>query len=505
VEHLLNGAWVVLQPMNFLMILIGLIFGLVVGILPGFGSPMGCALLIPFTFSLAPIQGILIMVAMFATSTYAGSITSILYKIPGEAPGIATTFDGYEMTKQGRAGLALGTAIFSSCLGGIFGVITLILIAPRLSAVALTFGDAEYFGMAVLGLSVCAGIGGGSALKNVLSGLAGLFLATWGIDDVTGVERFTFGTETLIMGISFVPAIIGLFAIGEVFEYVETSLKDKGKQKLQMQEKVKIGLPPFREIWRMKWLYLRSAILGNFLGVLPGIGAMAAAFFGYSEAVRWSKNPEKFGTGIIDGVAAPETANNAAAAGTMVPLLTLGIPGNAFTAVMTGAFIIHGIRPGPMMMIQEPDLVNSIFAGMFFSNILIILAGIIGIKFLVKVLNIAYSKVGAIILLFCVIGSYSIRNSMTDVFITFCFGLLGYFMRKYGYGLAPMVLGMILGPLCESSFQRAMIISDKNFIEVATRPLTGAMLAFALISLCYPWIRELIKILRTGKRVRGVK
>jgi len=210
---LLNGALVVLEPMNFLMILIGLVFGLIVGILPGIGSPMGCALLIPFTFSLAPIQGILIMVAMYATSTYAGSITSILFKIPGEAPSIATTFDGYELTKQGRAGEALGVAIFSSCLGGIFGVTTLILIAPRLSAVALKFGEAEYFAMTVLGLSVCAGIGGGSAVKNVLSAFGGLFLASWGIDEVTGVPRFTFGTDTLLLGITFVPAIIGLFPL----------------------------------------------------------------------------------------------------------------------------------------------------------------------------------------------------------------------------------------------------------------------------------------------------
>jgi len=499
-EQLLEGVWIVLQPMNVLMMLIGLGFGVIVGILPGIGSPMGCALLIPFTFSMRPIEGILIMVAMYATSTYAGSITSILFKIPGEAPSIPTTFDGYELTRKGRAGEALGVAIFSSCLGGIFGVIVLILIAPRLSAVALRLGEAEYFAMAVLGLSVCAGIGGGSAVKNLLSAFAGLFLATWGLDEVTGIPRFTFGTDALILGISFVPAIIGLFAIGEVFEFVETSLKDKAKQKLRVQEKVKIGLPPLSELWRMKWLYLRSAVLGNFLGILPGIGALAAAFFGYSEAVRWSKHPEKFGTGIIDGVAAPETANNAAAAGTMVPLLTLGIPGSGFTAVMVGAFIIHGIRPGPMMMIQNPKLVNSIFAGMLFSNLLIVLSGIIGIKFLVKILNISYAKVGAAILLFCVIGSYSIRNAMTDVFITFCFGVLGYFMKKYGYGLAPMVLGMILGPLCEASFQRAMIIADKNFFIVATRPLAGSMLAFAVLSLCYPWVRDFFKGLGKGEK-----
>lgn len=499
-EQLLNGFWIVLHPVNFLMILIGLVFGVIVGILPGIGSPMGIALLIPFTFSMEPIQGILMMVAMYATSTYAGSITAILFKIPGEPPGVVTTFDGYELTKKGRAGEALGVAIFSSCLGGIFGVIVLILIASRLAEVALTFGEAEFFAITVLGLSVCAGIGGGSAIKNLVSAFAGLFLATWGIDGVTGVARFAFGSDELKLGITFVPATIGLFAIGEVFEHVEMLVKDKAKQKLQILDKVRIGIPPLREVLRMKWLYLRSACIGTFLGVLPGIGGVAAAFFGYSEAVRWSKHSEKFGTGIIDGVAAPETANNAAAAGSMVPLLTLGIPGSGVTAVMIGAFIIHGIRPGPMMIIQEPELVNSIFAGMFFSNILIILSGIVGIKFLVKILNVAYARVGAAILLFCVIGSYSIRNSMTDVFIAFGFGVLGYVMRKYGYGLAPMVLGMILGPLCEASLQRAMIMADGNFFSVATRPLAGTMLAFAIISLCYQWVKEFAMRLRKGNK-----
>lgn len=492
-EQLLIGFWTVLQPVNIVMLLIGMVLGMIIGILPGVGGPMGVALLIPFTFTMEPIQGILIMVALYVTSTYGGSITSILFKIPGEAPAIVTTFDGYELTKKGQSGRALGVAIFSSCLGGIFSVIVLILIAPRLSAVALKFGEAEYFAMALLGLSVCAGIGGGSVKKNALSVLAGLFLATWGIDEVTGHPRFTFDTSGLLMGITFIPAAIGLFAIGEVFECVETTLKKKGEEGYVIQERVRLGLPPLKDLLRMKWLYLRSAVLGTFLGILPGIGATTASFFGYSEAVRWSRDPKKFGTGIIDGVAAPETANNAACGGAMVPLLTLGIPGSATTAVMIGAFVIHGIRPGPMMIVQQAKLVYAIFAGLFFSNLLIILGGILGIKFLVKVLDLSYSKIGAGILLFAVIGSYSMRNSMADVWITFGFGLMSYFMRRYGYGLAPMVLGMILGPLCETSLQRAMIIADYDPLFLITRPISGSLLALSVLSFLYPWIRRLIK------------
>ena len=490
-EQLLMGFWTVIQPVNIVMLLIGTMLGLIVGILPGVGGPMGVALLIPLTFTMEPIQGILIMVALYVTATYGGSITAILFKIPGEAPAIVTAFDGYEMTKKGQAGKALGTAIFSSCLGGTFSVIVLIFLAPMLSSVALRFGDAEYFAMAVLGLSVSAGIGGGTLKKNGIAALLGLFFATWGIDEITGHPRYTFDTSALLMGLTFIPAAIGIFAIGEVFEHIETELKGSGGKGFHAQEKVRVGFPSWKEIVRMKWLYLRSAVLGTFVGVLPGVGATTASFFGYSEAVRWSREPHKFGTGIIDGVAAPETANNAACGGAMVPLLTLGIPGSGVTAVMIGAFIIHGIRPGPMMMVQQPNLVYSIFAGLFFSNFLLILAGIIGIKFLIKVLDVRYARIGPAIFLFAVIGCYALRNSMADVWISVGFGVLGYFMRKYKFGLAPLILGLILGPLCETSFQRAMVLADYNPMTFVTRPISGSLLAFALLSVLYPWLRAL--------------
>jgi len=491
-EHLLNGFLIVIQPMNILMMLIGAVLGMIIGIVPGIAGPMGVALLIPFTFTLEPIQGILIMLTLYVTCTYGGSITAILFKIPGEPPSIVTTFDGYELAKKGEAGKALGTAIFSSCLGGIFGVIVLMITAPQLSALALKFGDAEYFAIAILGMSVCAGVGRGSPLKNVLSAMAGLFLATWGLHEATGSQRFTFGSTGLLMGITFVPAVLGLFAVGEVFEEVEAIFSNNGEKKQKLQQKVKLGLPPWKDIYRMKWLYLRSALIGSFLGTLPGVGGTAASFFGYSEAMRWSKHPEKFGTGIIEGVAAPETANNAACGGAMVPLLTLGIPGSAVTAVMIGAFMIHGIRPGPMMIYQQPDLVYAIFCGLLLANLLIIVGGIIGVRYLVKALEIPYSKVGPSILLFCVIGAYALNNSIADVWITFAFGIVGYLMRKFGYGLAPMVLGMILGPLCETSLMRAMIVSDYDPMVLVTRPISGSVLALSALSFSYPFVRDFL-------------
>jgi putative tricarboxylic transport membrane protein len=486
------GIQNVLMPVNLLAMLVGMLIGLVIGILPGLGGPMAVALIIPFTFDLEPITGILIMISLYCTATYAGSITAILFKIPGEAPSIMTILDGHEMAKQGQAGKALGTAIFASTLGGVISSILLVAISIPLSNVALQFGDAEYFAMAIMGLSVCSGIGGKSVLKNIMAAAIGLFLATFGTSPISGLQRFTFGASGLLMGITFIPAVIGLFAISEVFEEVEKSLKEGRREGYLKQEKVKIGLPSWAEIKYLKWTFLRSGLIGSFVGILPGVGATTASFFGYSEAVRWSKHPEKFGTGIIEGIAAPETANNAATGGAMVPLLTLGIPGSAVTAVMIGAFLLHGLRPGPMLMIQQPKLVYSIFAGYLFSNLLIILAGIIGIKFLVRVMDYPYHKIGPAILLFAIIGSYALNNSMYDVYITLSFGFAGYVLKKLEFGLAPLVLGMILGELAEVSLRRAMLLSDFDPWVLVTRPISGALIAFALLSLFYPFIQKVI-------------
>lgn len=492
-ENLLLGFANAFQPYNLFLMVIGMIAGISMGAIPGLGGTVGCALLIPFTFTMEPVQGILIMVVLYMTSVYGGSITSILFNIPGEAPSIATTFDGYPLTKKGKASLALAIAMYSSFFGGVFSVTALVIIAPSLSNFALRFGDAEYFAMVVMGLSICSGIGGGSVKKNALSAMLGLFMATWGVDEATGYSRFTFGSTGLLMGISFVPAALGLFAISEVFEKVSSESKEKEEKIYITKDQMKITLPPWKEFWRMRWLMLRSASLGTFLGILPGVGATLAAFFGYSESVRWSKTPEKFGTGIVDGVAAPETANNAAVGGAMVPLLTMGIPGSANTAVMIGAFVIHGIRPGPLMMVQQPLMVNTIFAGLFFSNILLIIGGVLGVRYLVKILNLSYSKIGTGVILLAVTGSYSLRGSMVDVWVTAVFGVLGFLMKRYGYGLAPMVLGLILGPLCETSFQRAIVIADYSYANLVTRPITGVLLAISVFSLLFPTIKRLAK------------
>ena len=484
------GFLTVLQPVNILAMIVGMFIGLIIGILPGLGGPMAVALIIPFTFNMEPITGILVMISLYCPPPYSGSITAILFKIPGEAPAIMTILDGHEMAKKGQAGKALGTAMLASTLGGVVSTVLLAAVSIPLSEMALQFGEAEYFAMAVMGLSVCSGIGGKSVLKNVIAAVMGLFLATFGTSPISGTHRFTFGASGLLMGITFIPAVIGLFAISEVFEQVEKGLREGRRRGYQEQTRVKIGLPSWKDIRSLKWTFLRSGLIGTFLGILPGVGATTASFFGYSEAVRWSKHPEKFGTGVLEGIAAPETANNAATGGAMVPLLTLGIPGSAVTAVMIGAFMIHGIRPGPMMMVQQPKLVYSIFAGYFFSNLLIILAGIIGIKFLVKVMDFPYYKIGPAILLFAVIGSYALNNSMSDVYISLAFGFAGYVLKRLEFGLAPLVLGMILGELAEVSLRRAMLLSDLDPTVLLTRPISAGLLAFSALSLCYPLFQK---------------
>ena len=484
------GTLTVLQPVNVLAMIVGMFIGLLIGILPGLGGTMAVALIIPFTFNLEPITGILVMISLYCTSTYSGSITAILFKIPGEAPAIMTILDGHEMAKKGQAGKALGTAMFASVLGGILSTVLLAAVSIPLSDVALEFGDAEYFALAVMGLSVCSGIGGKSVLKNIIAAVIGLFLATFGASPISGTHRFTFGASGLLMGITFIPAVIGLFAISEVFEQVEKGIRGGRRKGYEKQARVKIGLPSWAEIKYLKWTFLRSGLIGTIVGILPGVGGTTAAFFGYSEAVRWSKHPEKFGTGLIEGIAAPETANNAATGGAMVPLLTLGIPGSSVTAVMIGAFLVHGLRPGPMMMMQQPKLVYSIFAGYFFSNLLIILAGIIGIKFLARVMDFPYYKIGPAILLFAIIGSYAMNNAMSDVYVTLAFGFAGYVLKKLEFGLAPLILGMILGDIAEVSFRRAMLLANFDPTILITRPISGGLIGFAVLSLCYPLFQK---------------
>lgn len=477
--------------MTLLCIWGGVLLGVILGSVPGLNSTMGTALLIPFTFAMSPINGLALLTSVYCGGTYGGSISAILFNVPGAPEASATVFDGYEMAKKGQAAQALGYAVMCSCLGGLFSVIVMILVSPLLASVALTFSQPEYFALAVTALTLIASLGGRGMKKAAISGIFGLLMATVGIDPMTGDPRFTFGGKALMGGINFIPAIIGAFAVSEVLSRAESEIK--GSEVLSTR--ISTVLPRIKEILKMKWLILRSALIGTWIGILPGVGATTAAFVGYAEAVRWSKHPEKFGTGIPEGIAAPETANNAATGGAMVPLLTLGIPGSATTAVIIGGFLVHGLQPGPMLFMNQPKLMYSIFLAMLLANILMLFAGLGVAKVFSNFRRIRYSILGPCIFIFAAIGSYGIRNDPVDLWIMFFFGVVGYFMKKYNYPIAPMIIGLVLGNLTEISLRRGMRMLDYDLSAFLFRPIAGVILAIAVISILYSLIRKKPKIL----------
>mgnify|MGYP006289473823 CR=1 FL=1 len=485
-DYWLGGLWIAVQPFNFFVLLLGTALGILSGGIPGVSGTMAIALAIPVTYTMGPTAGMLLLVSLYASSVYAGSISGILFRTPGAPEGAAATLDGHMMAKKGLAGEALGWDIFSSVVGGIIGTIILALVAPQLAKVALEFGPPEYFALAVLGLSVVSSLGTRNELKALISVLIGLMIATVGIDKMTGFNRFTFDTTTLLGGIGFVPTIIGLFAVAEVLNRIKEKRELGG-----IQAKARAKLPSFKAIRKLKWLYARSSIIGSFIGILPGVGATTASFVGLSEGVRWSKEPEKFGTGIPEGIAAPETANNSAASTAMIPMLTLGIPGSAATALMLGALLIHGLKPGPLLFLKQPQFIYSIFVAMFLANLLIIILAKIFIRYFSRIIEMPYNILGPGIIIFCVAGVFAVRNNFGDIWIMMGFAILGFFMEKFNYPLAPLILGVVLGPIVEKNLRQVMIISDGSPIGLVSTPLSAVLIILAVISLFSPQLKQI--------------
>ncbi len=471
----------VFAPTELLLIFAGVMMGVMLGAVPGLNSTMGTALLIPFTYAMDSTSGLLLLSAVYCGGTFGGSISAILFNVPGSPEASVTGFDGYPMAKAGQAGKALGIAIMCSCIGGLFSVAVMNMIAPQLARVALTFSEPEYFALAFAALTLIASLGGNKMTKAFLVGFIGLLIATIGIDPMSGVERLTFGWNGLIGGVNFIVALIGAFAIGEIIMTAEKGTKLAGEEEV----KVSTQLPKLVEMLRLKWNILRSAVIGTLIGILPGVGATTAAFIGYSEAVRWSKHPEKFGTGIPEGIAAPETCNNAATGGAMVPLLTLGIPGSATTAVIIGGFMVHGLQPGPMLFLNQPDLMYSIFLAMYVANVFMLFSGMIVARLFSNFRKLRYSILGPCIFVFATVGAFGIANSMSDIWIMFAFGLLGYLMKKYDYPVAPLIIALVLGGLAEESLRRGMRMMDYDLLVFLGRPIAGTILAVAGLTLLY--------------------
>ncbi len=468
-EQLLLGFMTLLDPVNLIWLLFGLFAGILLAAIPGIGAELGIVLLIPITFASPPEAVFLMITAMYCGGMFGGAISSILLRIPGHPSAAATAIDGYALAQKGEAGKALGMAVLSSSVGGLFGVFALIFLSTQLAAVAVRFTSAEFFALAVLGLTLVASVSGKSMGKALLAVCIGLLIPITGIDPITGSTRMTFGFSRLIDGFHFAPVLIGVFAIAEVFR--------KSAQKVDVQiiqKKVKAVWPDLKEINEVKYTILRSSVIGTIIGILPAVGGTIASFISY-------------------GVAAPEAANNAAAGGSLVPLLALGIPGSAVTAIILGAFILHGLQPGPMLFVEQSQFVYTIFAGLLFANITMLLLGRFTSNIFARVIDIPYSILMPFILILSVIGSYSIRNSFSDVWIMFVFGIVGYVMVRYEFPVMPLVLGVILGPIAEISFRRALIISHGSVIGLLTRPITMTLLIIAILSIVIPIIRSLIK------------
>ncbi|MFJ7936703.1 tripartite tricarboxylate transporter permease [Sporosarcina sp. NPDC096371] len=470
------GILFALAPVALLANLAGVALGIVFGALPGLTATMGLALLIPLTFGIPPVVAFSALLGVYVGAVYAGSITAILVGTPGTAAAAAALLEGPALTRKGEAKKALTMTTVASVIGGIFSCIVLIFISPQLAKVALTFGPPEYFALAIFGLSIVAGVSGKSLLKGVIAGLIGLFIATIGMDPINGTNRFTFGNVNLLNGIDVVPALVGLFAISEVL----TRIEGKSEQLKSKISSSSVGMKA-ADLKRNWFNLLRSSAIGTFIGIIPATGSGVASFVAYNEAKRAAKDKSSFGKGNIDGIAATESANSAVTGGALVPLLTLGIPGDVITAVMLGALMIQGLTPGPMLFTTNGDVVYGIFAALIIANIFMLFLGLGATKIFPKLLRIPEGILMPLIVVLCILGSYSIANSTFDVLIMLFFGLVGYLMLKVELPLAPLLLALILAPIAETNFRRSMLLSQQDLTIFLTRPVSLVILSVTFL------------------------
>jgi putative tricarboxylic transport membrane protein len=490
VNSMALGLSVALQPINLLYCFAGVFIGTLVGVLPGIGPVAAMSLLLPVTFSAPPEAGIIMLAGIYYGSMYGGSTTAILVNIPGEAASVVTCLDGHQMARQGRAGPALGIAAIGSFIAGTLAVVGLMLVAPTLARWAVKFGPAEYFSLMVLGLSVLAYLSHGSLLKALIMACFGLILGLIGIDSINAAPRLTFDRMELVDGVGLVPIVMGLFGIAEILSNIERRIsREIFAQRIT-------GLMPTRQDWKESAGPLaRGSLLGFVLGILPGGGAVISSFISYALEKRLSKTPAVFGKGAIAGVAGPEAANNAAAGSGFIPLLTLGIPPNVVLALLLGAFVVHGLQPGPLLMLQNPNIFWGIVASMYIGNVMLLILNLPLIGMWVQVLKVPYKILFPMILLFCLIGVYSLSNSIFDIYVMIVFGVLGYLMRKLGYEPAPLVLAFVLGPMMENNLRKALIISDGSFSIFIDSKLSLACLALAALLLA----TAIIPLMRTRR------
>ena len=490
-HNILYGFSICLDPMNLFYCFVGVFVGTLIGVLPGVGPVATISMLLPATFKMSPVGAIIMLAGIYYGAMYGGSTTSILVNIPGEVASVVTCLDGYQMARKGRAGPALGIAAFGSFIAGTFSVVALTFLAPPLATIAIKFGPPEYFSLMVLGVTMIIYLAHGSMIKALMTACLGLLLSYVGLDNISGSERFTYGIPTLEDGIGLVPVAMGLFGIGEVLINIEESIAKREIFRAKLS-----NLLPTRKDWKDSAIPItRGSIIGFFLGVLPGGGHVLASFASYAIEKRFSKHPEKFGKGAIEGVAGPESANNAGAGGQFIPLLTLGIPASPVMALMLGALVIFGLQPGPLLMTRSPDLFWGVIVSMYIGNIMLLVLNLPAIGLWVQVLRIPYPFLFPLILLFCLIGSYSLSNNKYDVLIMAIFGVIGYLMKKVRLEGAPLLLGMVLGLMMEDAMRQSLIMSGGSFHIFVNRPISAAFILTAVALLAIPIVRGGKKLL----------
>jgi putative tricarboxylic transport membrane protein len=492
-DLLITGFSIVFVPSTFLFIVGGTIIGVIFGAMPGVSASMAVALALPFAYAMKPIIAIAFLVSVYCASITGGGITAILFKIPGTPSSAPTTFDGYPMAQRGEAGKALGFSLVASAFGGLVAAFAMALISPQLAAVALKFGPSELFAVSFLGLSVLSCLDSDNIVKTLISGCIGLFLATIGMDPMLGIARFTFGSATLLSGIEMIPVMIGLFAVTEVLKQTNKQKKiDVEKDSTSKGGSTSAQLPSFKELWATKWTMIRASVLGTVVGILPGAGATIASFLAYAIEKKVSKHPELLGTGIPDGIVASEAANNGATGGAMVPLLSLGIPGGNAAAIMMTALVIQGVQVGPLLIKQQPEYLASVFASMFVTNIVMVIVSMGIARVFAKILSVPYSILGPVIVMLATIGAYATNNNTGDVVLMVVAGIIGYLFSKLKYNSAALVLGLVLGQMCESNFRRAYTLKNGSITGIFTSPITFVIVFACVIMLVYPFVKPLI-------------
>jgi putative tricarboxylic transport membrane protein len=486
-QSLAAGFVHVFAPANFVALLAGLLLGLLVAALPGLTLVMGVVLALPFTYTMDVTPAIVLLTAMYVAGTYAGAWTSILFHVPGEPIDVPMLWDGYAMARKGEAAKALGWTLVAALVGGLAAATVMVMLAQPVARIALTFSTPEYFAIIFFGLASVVSLGGGSLANALISLFAGLLIATVGVDDTYGAHRFTFGVPILSDGIDYLVVMVGAFGLGEVFVRMEQRFRSTP---LQAVDEVSTRLPTLREVAAVKGTFARGTLLGIVIGLVPGAGATVASFLSYGVEAQYGRRKALMGSGIAEGIVAPQTAATSSVGGAMIPLITMGIPGSGATAIILGAFLLHGLQPGPQVFETSSDIVYTLFASLFVGVIGMCLIGYFAARYLLRVLELPEVLVSVYVVMLCILGAFAARNNITDVWLIVVFGVVGYLCERLRFPITPMVLGVILGPLAETNFMTTMISFGNDWTVFFTRPISGTVMAVAVATIVYPVLRQ---------------